>query len=135
MLKNINCDYIIRYIDSFKETHYSVIITEYCENGDLKKLINEYKSLNKLIPDELLTDYFNQLINGLCYLHQNNIMHRDVKPENIFVLEKNQLKYGDLGISRMATSSRKLTQLVGSTNYMSPEVVNEKDYDCKCDVW
>ena len=135
MLKNINCDFIIRYIDSFKEAYYPIIVTEYCEQGDLKRLINEYKSNNEFMSIELLANYFDQLINGLCYLHANKIIHRDVKPENIFVLENVRLKYGDLGISRLSSSSRKLTNMIGSPSYMSPEIVNEKEYDCKSDVW
>ena len=81
-----------------------------------------------------------QLINGLCYLHVNNIIHRDIKPENIFLTEQNKLKYGDLGVSRRIytntfNNNNDLTRLVGSPNYMSPEIVYEKDYDCKSDVW
>jgi len=64
-------------------------------------------------------------------------MHRDIKPENIFLTEQNKLKYGDLGVSRrlFTKDNNDLTRLVGSPNYMSPEIVYEKDYNCKSDVW
>ncbi len=138
LLKEINSDYIIRYIDSFKEKHYSGIITEYCQYGDLKQLISKHKSiLNCKIPDNNLNDYVMQLISGLCYLHDNKIIHRDIKPENIFLTEENKLKYGDLGISRISSTfnNKDLTHLVGSPNYMSPEIVNEKNYNNKSDIW
>jgi len=136
LLQKINNDHIISYIDSFKEQHYSVIITEYCQYGDLKQLINKHKSTSNKITNNMLNEYIMQLINGLCYLHDNNIIHRDIKPENIFLTEENKLKYGDLGISRMSSSlSKDMTRLVGSPNYMSPEIVYEKEYNCKSDVW
>ena len=136
LLQKINSDHIISYIDSFKEQHYSVIITEYCQYGDLKQLINKHKSTSNKITNNMLNEYIMQLINGLCYLHDNNIIHRDIKPENIFLTEENKLKYGDLGISRMSSSlSKDMTRLVGSPNYMSPEIVYEKEYNCKSDVW
>lgn len=136
MLSKMNCDHIIRYIDSFRETHFSVIVTEYCEYGDLKRLIHDYKSKNKLIENDVLINYSKQLIEGLCYLHDNKIIHRDIKPENVFVLENGiKLKYGDLGISRLSSSFNNMTKIVGSPNYMSPEIVLEKEYDCKSDIW
>ena len=135
MLRKINCDYVISYIDGFKEQHFSVIITEYCESGDLKRLIHNYRESNKLLTIDLITNYSQQLINGLCYLHDNKIIHRDIKPENIFVLQSGKLKYGDLGISRLFSSWNEMTKIVGSPNYMSPEIVLEKEYNCKSDVW
>jgi len=69
-------------------------------------------------------------------MHSKNILHRDIKPANILIGADGVLKLGDLGLGRFLTSqTMEARTKVGTPLYMSPEVLNEKGYDHKSDVW
>ena len=70
------------------------------------------------------------------YLHHKNIIHRDIKCLNIFLTDDNRIKIGDLGVSKIVTSSSALQDTrVGTPLYLSPELVKQQPYDFKVDVW
>jgi NIMA (never in mitosis gene a)-related kinase 1/4/5 len=99
------------------------------ENGNrdgIKKYLTE---------DELLT-WFTQLCLALKYLHNKQIIHRDLKSQNIFLTKQGLIKLGDFGIARVlsCTQSRAHTY-VGTAYYLSPEIVNSKPYGCEADIW
>lgn len=87
------------------------------------------------LPDKL--DIVAQLCNGLGYAHSQGVVHRDVKPANVFLLEDGTVKLLDFGIAKLATST--LTQqgdVIGSAPYMSPEQVSgNTNIDGRTDVW
>ena len=77
---------------------------------------------------------------ALRYIHEKRILHRDIKPHNVFLTTMNsadaKVKIGDLGISReMSRATRMVKTFTGTHIYMSPEVIDAKLYDFKCDVW
>ena len=99
ILSKLNCEYIVKYFDSFLEKNCFNIIMEYCEGLDLGKYINEHKAKNKFIEKNLIYSFIKDLLEGIKYIHDNNIIHRDLKPANIFIDKNNKLKIGDFGIS------------------------------------
>ncbi len=111
---------------------------EYCVNGDLHSRINEKKELNyKLFNSELIYNWIYEIINGIYYLHKQRIIHRDIKPQNIFLTKEARIKIGDFGISRAfddESTSIAYTNL-GTLKYMSPQVRNYTDYTFKSDCW
>ncbi len=134
-LKN---EYLTSYEEWFLSGIYYCIIMEYCENGDLRSRINEKKSLKKFFNLELIYNWINEIINGIYYLHnKQRIIHRDIKPNNIFLTNKARIKIGDFGISRVfddESTSIASTHL-GTHKYMSPQVLNNSDYTFKTDCW
>jgi len=73
---------------------------------------------------------------ALEHMHEKRIMHRDLKPANIFIDSNNDLKVGDLGLSRQLSSQTiEAYSRVGTPLYMSPEVLKGLGYDWKSDVW
>jgi NIMA (never in mitosis gene a)-related kinase len=77
----------------------------------------------------LISDIFVQLVSILFYCHQNNLIHSDIKPENIFLARAGIAKLFDFGISKILTLDAKQAQTYADThNYMSPEVVEGKPY-------
>jgi hypothetical protein len=96
------------------------IVMEFLDGEELKVLISQRRS----VPLEDKLALMVQVCDGLHYAHQNGIIHRDVKPGNIFVLRNGQVKILDFGIARLATSDSGLTRtglIMGTLRYMSPE--------------
>ena len=143
-LSNINHDNIIKYYGSFihkdellkQEKLY--IIMEYCENGDLRKFINDYKNKKeKICENEIILIIFG-ICKGLEEIHSKNIIHRDLKPENIFLNKDFKIKIGDFGISKKFEESNQYAHSqIGTIHYMAPEMIKEKDskYNNKVDIW
>ncbi|KAF5404745.1 hypothetical protein PHET_01566 [Paragonimus heterotremus] len=69
-------------------------------------------------------------------MHERNILHRDLKTQNIFLTRSNIIKVGDLGIAKVLESSNSMaTTLIGTPYYMSPELFANKPYNHKSDIW
>ena len=117
---------------SILETEYNIyIITEYCNGGELFDYI---VSKRKLHENEACRIY-QQLINGLEYMHKLKICHRDLKPENLLFDSKHNLKICDFGLSKDYING-KLTTPCGSPCYSAPEMVTGKKYiGSTVDIW
>ena len=108
---------------------------EYAEEGDLDKKIKEQMLIGPFKEEKIIA-WFLELCEVIKYLHQCHILHRDLKPLNIFLTIDNHIKLGDFGISKVLNSSKDLiNSQVGTLFYMSPEVVNGDDYSYSCDIW
>ncbi len=114
-----------------KETHY--IVMEYIKGKTLKELIKEK---GKLSLDETI-NFSIQISDALKHAHLNNIVHRDIKPQNIMLNEDNMIKVTDFGIARAATSSTLTTtsNVLGSVHYFSPEQARGGYTDEKSDIY
>ena len=135
ILSKLNCEYIVKYFDSFSENNCFCIIMEFCEGLDLRKFIEEYKAKNKTIEKNLIYNFIKDLLEGIKYIHDNNIIHRDLKPDNIFINKNNKLKIGDFGISIKLNDTRYTTSKVGTYIYMAPEIIKGEKYNNKVDIW
>lgn len=80
-MKMCNSQFIIKYHDSFKNDNYFAIIMEYIDGITLRDAINKNKQSNLLFSKSELLHIFSQMLYGVFYLHNNNILHGDLKPE------------------------------------------------------
>ena len=136
ILSNLSCKYIVKYYDSFIDSDYNLnIIMEYCDNGDLNTFIQTQKKLNKYLPEKEIWNFFIQISLGLAYIHSKKILHRDLKPMNIFLTKKNEIKIGDLGVAKFLSTNSNAVTCIGTPYYLSPEICKEKPYNSKGDVW
>ena len=87
-----------------------------------------------LFSEETIWTWIIQILKGLKYLHDNKIMHRDLKCANLFLMKNGILKLGDLNVSKIAKFGIAQTQ-TGTPYYISPEIWEELPYDYKCDIW
>ena len=110
------------------------MLIEYPDNGTLSKLILSFKFHKRYIPENLIWSIFLQLLNGLHYLHENKILHRDLKSDNIFLTKNNIIKIGGFTASKNIDEGMASTQ-IGTPYYTAPEIWEEKLYDYKCDIW
>ena len=129
---------IVRIFEFYDSRNFFYLITEYCKCGELFSYIKKRYSENQLAV------LFYQVFSGLCYLHENKIIHRDLKLENILISEiENDIKTGeqyfwikiiDFGTSKIFKQNSKEKTIVGSAYYIAPEVLNH-NYNEKCDIW
>ncbi|KAG5497447.1 hypothetical protein JIQ42_03933 [Leishmania sp. Namibia] len=129
---------IIRYHEHFEDGTLIFIIMEYADGGDLSSRIKEAKKHETPQPFDpnLAMFWFLQICMALKYLHDNHILHRDLKTANIFLTSKNVVKLGDFGISTVLQNTMACAKTVcGTPYYFSPELCQSKPYNNKSDVW
>lgn len=136
ILKFCNCPFLLTYHYSYISNHHINIITNFAKYSDLFKIINSYKLKKKKIKEETIWSYFIQTSLGIDYLHFNNIIHRDIKVANVFLDENDRLYIGDFGICKVLNMEQNLTDTqIGTPYYMSPEILEKKNYSKKIDIW
>jgi len=135
ILRKVSHPNIIKYYSSFLENESLCIIMEYAELGDLYTLIKHYKRHQKFFEEILLWRIAFEVLNGLEYLHSNNIIHRDIKCLNLFLSKDHHVKIGDLGVSTITSLGGMHCTRVGTPLYLSPELVKQVPYDYKTDIW
>ena len=91
-------------------------------------------SKKKRFSLDLTRFYIIELILALEALHKENIIHRDIKPDNILLDEDGHIKLTDFGLSKILTDNKTYTWC-GTPGYMSPEVYSRKGHDTKADWW
>ena len=137
ILASIHNQNVISYKEAFWDDSSNTlnIIMEYADDGDLLTKIKQMKQEKVYFEEEKIWDYAIQIIQGLKSLHDKNIIHRDLKSENIFLFKKNSLcKIGDMNVSKVLKEKLLRTQ-TGTPYYASPEVWMNKPYSFKSDLW
>ena len=106
---------------------------EFCENGDLSKVLDEYSLLDEKSSKFLIAE----LILGIKQLHNKGILFRDLKPENILVDCEGHIRLADFGESHIRAHASEGLSYKGTLSYMSPEVYDEKvnKDDSKSDIF
>jgi NIMA (never in mitosis gene a)-related kinase len=137
ILKRLDHPNIIKFKEVFtqrKPNEALNIITEYADGGDLEQKIEAQNK--KPFPETQILDYFTQICLALQHLHKKNIIHRDLKGGNVFLMQSGLVKLGDFGIAKgLKTSKDKAKTVVGTPYYLSPEIINSQPYDTKSDIW
>ncbi|CUM67578.1 uncharacterized protein PRCAT00005278001 [Priceomyces carsonii] len=109
------------------------VIMEYMEGGSLTEVIENNES--KLTEKQMATICL-ETLKGLQHLHKKHIIHRDIKSDNVLLDSKGNVKITDFGFCAKLTDQRaKRATMVGTPYWMAPEVVKQKEYDEKVDVW
>jgi len=136
LLASVSHVNIIGYRESFfdENTKSLIIIMEYADDGDLEGKIKRHIKNQTNFSENEIWKYFIQLTQGIKALHDNKIMHRDLKSANIFMMKDGTIKLGDFNVSKVLKSKKHHTQ-TGTPYYCSPEVWSDKPYDYKCDIW
>ena len=165
ILKGIQHAHIVQLLDCTKSAMYIHLVMEYCSLGDLSYFIKKRDKLH-LIPaasviprhypnnavgglNEVVVRHFLQQVgSALEFLRSRNLMHRDLKPQNLLLQEPLQhlqphvglaelptLKIADFGFARSLPSTSLAETLCGSPLYMAPEILRYEKYDATADLW
>ena len=137
LLASIDHKNIIGYKEAFFDDKSKTLnlVMEYADGGDLSTKIKEYRKKNIYFEEETIWSTLIQILEGLKYLHQSCIIHRDLKSANIFLTKSGCVKIGDLNVSKILNTMRTASTQTGTPYFASPEIWNDQPYDYKCDIW
>ena len=109
---------------------------ENAEGGDLDNKIKQQRKKGYFSEERIIT-WFLEICQAIKYIHDKQILHRDLKPKNIFLTKNEVIKLGDFGISKVLNSMEdKTNTYAGTYLYMSPEVIKDNEsYSFSCDIW
>eukprot|EP01080_Neovahlkampfia_damariscottae_P012763 gene12763-7037_t len=132
ILQKISNPYIITYVDSFHDEFNFNIVMEYIEGYDLNQIINLSIKFNETV----LSYIIHQILLGLNYLHENHIIHRDLKTSNIMVDHRTgDVKIADFGTANISNSLDQFGTFTGTVGYMSPERLKGENHYYSSDIW
>ncbi|KAK8846738.1 hypothetical protein IAR55_005825 [Kwoniella newhampshirensis] len=137
LLKELQHENIVQYLDSSADGNHLNIFLEYVPGGSVAALLNNYGAFE----EALVRNFVRQILTGLNYLHEREIIHRDIKGANILVDNKGGIKISDFGISKKVENNlmtglrANRPSLQGSVFWMAPEIVKQTSYTSKADIW
>lgn len=136
LLKSLYHVNIVRFYDSFMLDDELNIVMEYSDGGNLRQLV-KLRSREKMgtFPENVIMSWFAQLVLAVAYIHGKNVLHRDLKAQNVFLTRKNVVKLGDFGISKALSGDDMANTACGTPESMSPEICRGEPYGKKSDIW
>ncbi|XP_050263156.1 mitogen-activated protein kinase kinase kinase 1-like [Quercus robur] len=131
LLKQFEHDNIVQYLGTEKDESRIYIFLELVTKGSLASLYQKYR-----LRDSQVSAYTRQILNGLKYLHDKKVIHRDIKCSNILVDASGSVKLADFGLAKV-TKLNDIKSCKGTPFWMAPEVVNLKNrfYGLAADIW
>ncbi|KAF9241075.1 hypothetical protein BU15DRAFT_87319 [Melanogaster broomeanus] len=123
---------IVKYKGFVKTREYLYIILEFCENGSLHNICKRFGKF----PESLVAVYICQVLEGLVYLHDQGVIHRDIKGANILTNKDGCVKLADFGVASSTTTGAVSDDaVVGSPYWMAPEVIEQSGATTASDIW
>jgi NIMA (never in mitosis gene a)-related kinase len=137
VLRQLRHPFIVRQLNNFVDRTNLCLTLEFADGGDLSALIKSQRLNGQYFEEPRITRWLTQILLGLSFIHSRNIMHRDLKPQNIFIMARDgRALIGDFGICRVLESKHDMAQtMVGTPYYLSPEVFQHRPYSLKSDIW
>ena len=126
---------IIQLYDVFENENYIYIIMEYCAGGDLFSYI-EKRGFR--LPETRAAEIIHKLSTAVFFLHEYGVVHRDLKPENILMTDNSSnadIRLVDFGLGKIIGPGEMCTDPFGTFSYVAPEVLKEKPYSFKVDLF
>jgi len=150
-LRFFNHPNVCRSITSFEEDGCVYIVMNLFNNKDLFRHLTAFLNLKLKVKEENIWDIFNQCLEGLTYIHNQGVIHRDIKLGNLLMDENGTIIIGDFGVSAVMNRNEALKftnneeeinslifnpqDMAGTKNFMAPEIENRQSYDQKADVY
>lgn len=148
IMKGVHHPCILECKESFVHGSNIFIVMPHCTGGDLYSLLARQRKKKRRLPEEVVVDWFAQIVLGVEHLHSHNTLHRDLKSQNIFLRRdhlgpgdrggggRSRVALGDFGIARELQFNKVAAQtFIGTPIFMSPEMLRKAPYGHKADVW
>ena len=126
---------IVKLLDVFETVSHIYIAMEYLPGGDL---LTYFKNRKSKINEERVCQIVRQIVNALQYMKDRGIIHRDLKLENVLLVDGNDqsdVKIADFGLSSLTGPNQDSHERLGTLHYTAPEILSGKPYDSSVDVW
>ena len=134
VLAKLNHPFIMKLYYAFQTKGNLYFITQFMHGGELNYHI--YNEPNNYFSEEKARFYASEIIIAINYLHKNNCIYRDLKPENVLIDKTGHIKLIDFGLSKLCEGYPcKTKTLCGTLEYLAPEVLFEKEYGIEVDWW
>ena len=132
LLKSLTHPNIVKYKGSVKSAESLYIILEFCENGSLHSVCKKFGKF----PEPLVGLFMSQVLQGLLYLHEQGVIHRDIKGANILTTKEGLVKLADFGVAtNVKQSGADEAHVVGTPYWMAPEVIEMSGATTASDIW
>eukprot|EP00118_Oscarella_pearsei_P027084 m.310749 g.310749 ORF g.310749 m.310749 type:complete len:419 (+) comp54425_c0_seq1:96-1352(+) len=124
--------------------HYQIwVVMELCDGGSVSRLARAVVAAGRRLGEDVIGYVLREVLQALVYLHNNGVIHRDIKGSNILLTRQGNVKLADFGVAAKTMSHevvRRRTSIVGTPHFMAPEVIyceyqDDLDYDSRCDTW
>lgn len=135
LVKAQNCQYLVQLYAAYfhKQSGRVHVALELMDMGSLEDVIRRKRGA---FPEEIVSAIMYQVFSGLSFLHHSHKqLHRDIKPGNILLNSRGEVKLSDFGISKTLDTSNFCDTFVGTATYMSPERAVGQDYSFSADIW
>uniref|UniRef100_A0AAR2KZL9 polo kinase n=1 Tax=Pygocentrus nattereri TaxID=42514 RepID=A0AAR2KZL9_PYGNA len=130
--RGLSHKHIVHFYHHFEDKDNIYILLEYCSRRSLAHILKA----RKVLTEPEVRYYLKQTVSALKYLHDQEILHRDLKLGNLFVSDSMELKVGDFGLAaKLEPVSNRRKTICGTPNYLSPEVLNKQGHGWESDVW
>ncbi len=134
LLKKLNHVNIVQYIDTIQTEYHLYIVLEMMESS-LSAMCKKFGTFS----ESLTAIYMTQVLEGLCYLHAQGVIHRDIKGANILTTKNGLLKLADFGVAKKLADAASIdeeeTDVVGTPYWMAPEMIEMTGLTTACDIW
>ncbi|KAA8532034.1 hypothetical protein F0562_006823 [Nyssa sinensis] len=132
IMRKIRHKNVVQFIGACTQPPNLCIVTEFMSRGSIYDFLHKQRGVFKL---STLLKVAIDISKGMNFLHQNNIIHRDLKTANLLMDENEVVKVADFGVARVQTQSGVMTAETGTYRWMAPEVIEHKPYDHRADVF
>ncbi|EGR33658.1 protein kinase domain protein [Ichthyophthirius multifiliis] len=129
VMRKCNSPFVVKIYHAFQTDKYLIIIIDYCPGGDLYQYLMEQKRFD----EQLSLKYLCEVLIAVEELHCNNIIYRDMKPENIVLSTDGHIKLIDFGLSKECNGIGVASTFCGSAVYLAPEVISKKGHNKSVD--
>ena len=132
ILHSLDHPNIVKYYETYNDHKYIYLVMEYVSGKALFEKITEQE--NQTFNEMEAARYMKQLFQAINHCHAYNIVHRDIKPDNIMITDDDSVRLIDFGLSKASKGLRRMKTVAGTPYYMSPEVLDGA-YSKKADIW
>lgn len=130
--RTLHHKHIVRFYHYFEDKENIYILLEHCSRRSMAHVLKA----RKVLTEPEVRYYLRQIVSGLKCLHDQGILHRDLKLGNFFINEAMELKIGDFGLAaKLEPVEQRSRTICGTPNYLSPEVLNKQGHGCESDIW
>ncbi|GCB67433.1 serine/threonine-protein kinase PLK2b [Scyliorhinus torazame] len=130
--RTLHHKHIVHFYHYFEDKENIYILLEHCSRRSMAHILKA----RKVLTEPEVRYYLRQIVSGLKCLHEQEILHRDLKLGNFFINESMELKIGDFGLAaKLEPVEQRSRTICGTPNYLSPEVLNKQGHGCESDIW